>query len=105
MVLMCGYRLMLLGSESMPSSADNGFERRLTALEDGFTKFTESRFTESLVHAARMDQQIESMEKSINSIQDEVRSLRRSMIGFALSISGSAIVFAFTVFELLGRSN
>lgn len=39
----------------------------------------------------------------VKSLAEEVKSLRRALYTFALSVVGSAVVFAFTVFELLGR--
>jgi hypothetical protein len=37
----------------------------------------------------------------VSELHDEVRSLRRALVGFALTVAGSAIVFAFAVFEIL----
>jgi hypothetical protein len=37
----------------------------------------------------------------VSELHDEVVALRRALVGFALAVAGSAIVFAFTVFEIL----
>jgi len=39
----------------------------------------------------------------VKAIAEEVKSIRRALYTFALSVVGSSIVFAFTVFELLGK--
>jgi hypothetical protein len=37
----------------------------------------------------------------VSELHDEVMALRRALVGFALTVAASAIVFAFTVFEIL----
>lgn len=61
-------------------------------------------FLNYAVKIAVIEQNIKTLQGDISSISEEVHSLRKTMIGFAMSISLSAIVFAFTVFELLGKS-
>jgi len=41
---------------------------------------------------------------NVKSLSDEIKSLRRSFYTFAFATVGSAILFAFTVFSLLGNS-
>lgn len=61
-------------------------------------------FLNYAIKIAVIEQNVITLQTDISSISDEVSSLRKTMIGFAMSISLSAIVFAFTVFELLGKS-
>jgi hypothetical protein len=39
----------------------------------------------------------------VSALSEDVRALKRAFYTFAISTVGSAIVFAFTVFALLGR--
>ena len=39
----------------------------------------------------------------VQSLREDVRALKRAFYTFAFSVVGSAIVFSFTVFALLGR--
>lgn len=39
----------------------------------------------------------------VQSLRDDVRALKKAFYTFAFSVVGSAIVFAFTTFALLGR--
>lgn len=39
----------------------------------------------------------------MRELKSEVRALRRAFYAFAFSVVGSAVVFAFTVFTLLGK--
>lgn len=75
-------------------------ESRVTILENN-----QAEVLKTVIKSAVADQKIESMDKTIIEVKEEVKSLRRAMIGFSLSISLSAIVFAFAVFELLGQNN
>lgn len=43
------------------------------------------------------------MKVQIRGLSDDVRALKRAFYTFAFSVVGSAVVFAFTVFALLGR--
>lgn len=43
------------------------------------------------------------MAERVSSLSDDVRALKRAFYTFAFSAVGAAIVFAFTVFALLGR--
>ena len=74
------------------------FDERLKKLEHSHEKFLDA-----VIHSGVVDEKLANMQNIVNKMQDEVSSLRRAMIGFALSISLSAIVFAFAVFELLGN--
>jgi hypothetical protein len=47
--------------------------------------------------------QPEVMADKLSDLADEVRSLKRSFYAFGFTVIGGAIVFAFGVFELLGR--
>lgn len=40
--------------------------------------------------------------KDVAALVDEVRSLRRALVGFAITIGGSAVVFAFGIVAVLG---
>lgn len=42
--------------------------------------------------------------EQVRNLTDDVRSLKRAFYAFAFSVVGSSIVFAFTVFALLGKS-
>jgi hypothetical protein len=44
------------------------------------------------------------MADNIKSLSGDVRSLRRAFYTFAFSVVASSILFAFTVFALLGKS-
>jgi len=74
-------------------------ESRVTVLENN-----QAEVLKTVIKAAVADQKIEAMDRTITEVKDEVKSLRRAMIGFSLSISLSAIVFAYAVFELLGQT-
>lgn len=39
----------------------------------------------------------------LNTLSEDVRALKKAFYTFAFSVVGSAVVFAFTVFALLGR--
>jgi len=39
----------------------------------------------------------------VQSLREDVRALKRAFYTFAFSVVGSSVVFAFTVFALLGR--
>jgi hypothetical protein len=57
---------------------------------------------------ARRVERIEKLEpavmaEKITALSEDVRMLKRAFYTFAFSVVGSAIVFAFTVFALLGR--
>lgn len=82
----------------MDNKEYSDFDRRIHSLENTYAKFSEV-----LVHSAVTDQKIQSMDRSLSVMQEEVKSLRRAIVTFAMSISLSAIVFAFAVFELLGQ--
>jgi hypothetical protein len=43
------------------------------------------------------------LQERLNSLADDVAALKRAFYTFAFGVVGSAIVFAFTVFALLGR--
>jgi hypothetical protein len=45
----------------------------------------------------------ENLSKEIARVAEELRSVRRSFYTFAFGVVGSSIVFAFTVFALLGK--
>lgn len=42
-------------------------------------------------------------DERLNALSQDVRALKRAFYTFAFSVVGSAVVFAFTVFALLGR--
>lgn len=41
------------------------------------------------------------MADRLDSLRDEVRGLRRALYSFAFSVSGGAVIFAITVFQIL----
>jgi hypothetical protein len=43
------------------------------------------------------------MDERLKLLSQDVRALKRAFYTFAFSVVGSAVVFAFTVFALLGR--
>ncbi len=45
----------------------------------------------------------ETMASEVRALHDDVNSLKRAFYTFAFSVAGSAIVFAFTIFALLGK--
>ena len=65
-------------------------ESRVTVLENN-----QAEVLKTVIKAAVADQKIEAMDRTITEVKDEVKSLRRAMIGFSLSISLSAIVYRF----------
>ena len=50
--------------------------------------------------ASRRD--VDGLAEDVRELKDEVRSLRRAIIAFSFAVSGSAIVFAFTVTQATG---
>ena len=48
------------------------------------------------------DKKIDVLISKVEDLEDENRSLKRAFYAFAFSVVGSAVVFAFTVFQLLG---
>lgn len=49
------------------------------------------------------DLKLDVLAERVVEMREDVQSLRRAFYTFAFSVVGSAIVFAFTVFGLLGR--
>ena len=45
---------------------------------------------------------IEDLEEDVRAITGEIRSLRRAVIGFAITVAGSAVAFAMTVVLVWG---
>ncbi len=45
----------------------------------------------------------ETMAQQLKDLSDDVRSLKRAFYTFAFAVVGSSILFAFTVFALLGK--
>ena len=45
---------------------------------------------------------IEDIEDDVKAIMSEVRGLRRAVIGFAITVAGSAVAFALTVILVWG---
>jgi hypothetical protein len=43
------------------------------------------------------------MDERVKTLSEDFRALKKAFYTFAFSIVGSAVVFAFTVFALLGR--
>jgi hypothetical protein len=52
---------------------------------------------------SQMNERMENLTKQVEALTDELRSLRRSFYTFAFGVVGSSVVFAFTVFALLGK--
>lgn len=44
------------------------------------------------------------LENEVKNLSDDVQALKRAFYTFAIGTVGSAVVFAFTVFALLGKS-
>lgn len=76
-----------MGEHDFP--ATNGVQYRLKSLEDWRAEI------EKL--------QPPVMAYEIGQLRDEVRSLKRAFYTFAFSTVGASIIFAFSVFALLGR--
>lgn len=55
------------------------------------------------VEALLRETKPETMAQQIKDLGDDVRSLKRAFYTFAFSVVGSAVVFAFAVFALLGK--
>jgi len=53
---------------------------------------------------AVVSDRVNEMHTDIGQLRDEIRGVRRALWGFALSITGSAVVFAFTAFQVFGGS-
>lgn len=45
----------------------------------------------------------ETMAQQLKDLGEDVKSLKRAFYTFAFSVVGAAIIFAFTVFSLLGK--
>lgn len=69
--------------------ASNGFLWRVGSLERRVDKLEE---LEPAVMAER-----------VNALSKEVQALKKAFYTFAASVAGSAVLFAFTVFGLLGH--
>jgi hypothetical protein len=52
---------------------------------------------------SQLNERVANLTKEVEALTDELRSLRRSFYTFAFGVVGSSIVFAFTVFALLGK--
>jgi hypothetical protein len=52
---------------------------------------------------SQVNERVANLTKEVEALTDELRSLRRSFYTFAFGVVGSSIVFAFTVFALLGK--
>lgn len=76
-----------MGERDFP--ATNGVQYRLKSLEDWRAEI------EKL--------QPPVMAYEIGQLREEVRSLKRAFYTFAFSTVGASIIFAFSVFALLGR--
>ena len=50
--------------------------------------------------ASRRD--VDGLSEDVRELKEEVKSLRRALIGFSLTIAGSAVIFALTVVQLIG---
>lgn len=75
-------------------SATNGVNWRLTSLE---TRVSRMEAFEPAVLAER----ISSHATDMSELRDEIRSLRRALYTFALSVSLAAIVFGITVMQVV----
>lgn len=51
----------------------------------------------------KQKEQLTYMATAISNLGDEVKSLRRVIVGFALTIAGSAVVFAFAILASTGK--
>ena len=74
--------------------ATNGVSWRLTSLE---TRVSRMESFEPAVLAER----ISSHATEMSELRDEIRSLRRALYTFALSVSLAAIVFGITVMQVV----
>lgn len=74
--------------------ATNGVSWRLTSLE---TRVSRMESFEPAVLAERISSHSEDM----SELRDEIRSLRRALYTFALSVSLAAIVFGITVMQVV----
>lgn len=52
---------------------------------------------------SQLNERVANLTKEVEALTDELRSLRRSFYTFAFGVVGSSVVFAFTVFALLGK--
>lgn len=52
---------------------------------------------------ATQKEQLVGMGKAISGLSEEVKSLRRVIVGFALTVAGSAVVFAFSILLATGK--
>jgi hypothetical protein len=50
--------------------------------------------------ASRRD--VDALSEDVRELKDEVKSLRRAIVGFCFTIAGSAVVFALAVGQLTG---
>jgi hypothetical protein len=48
-------------------------------------------------------ERVSALTDEISDLHDEIKTLRRGFYTFAFGVVGSAILFSFTVFALLGR--
>ena len=77
------------------SGFENGVREKITQLERRVGRLED-------FEPAVLRQQILDLEKDLNEVRDELRGVRRAFWGFALSVAGSALVFAFTVVQVWG---
>lgn len=75
--------------------AANGTAVRLTRLEQDVTEIRVE-----LRDYGAMKERVSSLTKEVSDLSAEVASLRKALIIASLSVSGSAVVFAFSIFQV-----
>lgn len=58
---------------------------------------------ERLVEKKADSRELDALHADMSELSDEVRGLRRALIGFAITVAGSAVVFAFSTALLMAQ--
>lgn len=77
---------------------------RIGRAEQDIERLWDRKADATVVAELKKDVEAKADREAHVELRDEVRSLRRALYAFALGTVGSAIVFAFSVFELLGKT-
>lgn len=76
--------------------AGNGIQYRLQRIEGDVKDLRDE-----LRDYGAMKERVTNLSKAVGELGDEVASLRRALIGTGLAVTGSAVVFAFTIFQVI----